>query len=198
MNRPWSKEEIEIVRDAWLGKGNFKSCLKLLDNRTYAAASTYAKRRLKLGPRPHSDRGVPAYAWDQIKVALAKGPATTSDLMKSTGLSESAICHQLKLSKPGKRGKTHVIEWRRRPTGGSPIAVYALGRGENAVKPQPYTNAQKIKATKARRRANKTCTRSKRVNPFASLLGLIEAPAGQPGRVYIHLTDSPEEHMEAA
>lgn len=193
MNRPWSDEEIEIVRAAWLGDGNFKSCLRLLDNRTYAAASTYAKRRLNLGPRPHSDRGVPAYAWDMVMAELKKSPGTSTELIQRTGLSEAAVFKQLRESKPGKRGKTHIVEWRRRSTGGSPLAVYAIGPGENAVKPVPYTTAEKIKATKARRRSNKTCIQLKSVNPFAAAAGLVIAPAGEVGRIYHHLWDEPEQ-----
>lgn len=202
MNRPWSPGEIEIVRAAWLGEGNFKSCLRLLDNRTYAAASTYAKRRLNLGPRPHSDRGVPAYAWDMVMAELKKSPSTSPELIEKTGLSEAAVCKQLRLSKPGKRGKTHIVDWRRRSTGGSPVAIYAIGPGENAPMPAPYTNAEKIKATRLRRGTRKTCMNSKRINPFASAAGLVEAPRGEPGRVYIHLTDSKDdefaEEMECA
>lgn len=193
MNRPWSDEEIEIVRTAWLGDGNFKSCLRFLDNRTYAAAQTYATKRLKLGPRVHTDRGVPAYAWERIAAELKKCPGTSVELVERTGLSMCAVYDELRLSKPGRHGKTHVIEWRRRPTGGVPTAVYALGRGENAVKPVPYTNAEKIKATRARKGTRKTRLRSKKVNPFAAALGLVEAPKGNPGRVYIHLTDSKDD-----
>jgi hypothetical protein len=36
-------------------------------------------------------------------------------------------------------------------------------------------------------------------NPFAAALGLVEAPKGNTGRVYIHLTDSKDdEYAEAA
>ena len=197
MNRPWSDEEVAIVREAWLGDGNFKSCLRFLDDRTYAAAQTYATKRLKLGPRTHTDRGVPAYAWERIAAELKGAPGTSAELVARTGLSPCAVYDQLRLSKPGKRGKTHVVDWRRRQTGGNPIAVYAIGPGENAAKPVPYSNAQKIKATKARKGARKTVSR-KKINPFAAALGLVEAPKGEPGRVYIHLTDSKYDELEEA
>jgi hypothetical protein len=40
--------------------------------------------------------------------------------------------------------------------------------------------------------------RSKKVNPFAAALGLVEAPKGNTGRVYIHLTDSKDDELEMA
>jgi hypothetical protein len=197
MNRPWSPEEIRIASEAWLGDGEFKSCLKFLDNRTYAAAATYMKKRLGLGPRKHSSRGVPAYAWETIKAELANGPATAPELVKKTGLSVSAVCDELRLSKPGRRGKTHIVDWNRRPTGGAPVAVYALGKGHNAPKPGPYTREEKLEVGKIRRRVNRTCLVSKAVNPFASAAGLVAAPTGQTGRVFHHLWDD-HDQPEAA
>ncbi|MBB5414076.1 hypothetical protein [Paraburkholderia atlantica] len=193
MNRPWSNEEIEIVRNAWLGEGNFKSCLRFLDNRTYAAAATYASKRLGLGPRVHNDRGVKPFAWDLVEAELIKSPGTSGELVKRTGLSESSVAEQIRESNAGPQGRIHIIDWRRRARGGTPHAIYAIGPGENVPMPKPIPYEEKVAANKRRRRANRTCAVSKAVNPFASAAGLVSAPTGQPGRVYHHLVDDDRE-----
>jgi hypothetical protein len=182
MTRDWSDEEIDIVRNAWLGEGNFKSCLRFLDNRSYASAATYANKRF--GPRVHSDRGVKPFAWDLIKAELTKSPATSGELVKRTKLSESSVSEQIRESNAGPQGRIHIIDWRRRARGGTPHAIYAIGPGENATKPNPIPYEEKVAANKRRRRANRTCVVSKAVNPFAALLGVSIVPKAPQGRIY--------------
>jgi hypothetical protein len=50
--------------------------------------------------------------------------------------------------------------------------------------------SHKDELRKARLRHRKSRVARGAFNPFAAALGLVAAPKGEPGRVYIHLTDS--------
>jgi hypothetical protein len=184
----WTPEEEEILRKAWLGEENFKRQLIQIPRHGYDAAVWHARVVMGLGPRAHSDRGALAYAWDLIKAELEKAPGTVAELVSRAELSQTVIDRKLRLADPGPDGRAHVIGWRKGSRGGPPAAIYAIGPGENVPRPSAQTLAEKGKLFKVRRRIRKTGAAMK--NPFAAALGLVEAPKGNTGRVYIHLTDS--------
>ncbi|MFL9904663.1 hypothetical protein PQR71_42160 [Paraburkholderia fungorum] len=190
--KTWTDEQNELLRKLWPTGESLKPHLGSFGNRRYTTIISHAHKILGLGPRPKSDRGLPGYAWDMIRAELTRLPGSAPDLIRRTGLTSAPVCKYLSEANPGHNGEIHIIAWRKRlTTGGAPVAVYAIGPGENAPKPAPYTTAEKWKMKRAR------CGASK--NPFAVVTGMVNAPALTPGRVYIHLTDSKDdEYAEAA
>lgn len=163
MKNFWTPEQEKLLREHWLGGGNLKQHLHLFGDRSYKAIVSHAKKNLGLGRRPRSARGVPAYAWDWIKAELADGgPGTAPELVKRTGLTTAPVCKELKKANPGPDGEVHIVEWRRRSTGGEPVAVYAIGPGQNAEKPANLTVAQKNQIARERKQS--------RANPFATAM----------------------------
>lgn len=154
MKQFWTEEQEAALRRYWVKPCNLKSYLHLFGDRSYKAVISKAKKRLKLGARPHSARGVPAYSLDCIKEELTRGgPGTCPDICKRTGLTNSSVCKRIASANPGPTGKVHISAWIRKRTGGEPTAVYAIGPGENAEKPIPLTSAEKRALDSARRRA---------------------------------------------
>lgn len=189
--RTWTDEQNELLRKLWPTGESLKPHLEFFGNRSYTTIISHAHKILGLGPRPKSDRGLPGYAWDMIRAELAKLPGSAPDLIRRTGLTTAPVCKYLREANPGPDGEIHIIAWRKRlATGGAPVAVYAIGPGENEPRPAPYTTSEKWKMKRARRSAGR--------NPFAAAAGMVCAPALTTGRVFIHLTDSPEEELEAA
>lgn len=172
---PWTEEQNALLKRIWPTGENIKRYMPQLGNRGYTTIVSHAKKTLKLGPRPKSARGKLAYAWPTIEAELKKLPGTAPELIKRTGLAMCAVCTHLRESNPGPQGKVHILAWRRRSTGGKPVAVYALGPGENALMPDPFTTAEKWKRELSRRVGS---------DPFAAAAGLVKAPTGETGRVF--------------
>jgi hypothetical protein len=184
--RTWSKEQNELLRKLWPTGESLKPHLEFFGNRSYTTVISHAHKVLLLGSRPKSDRGLPGYAWDIIRAELTKLPGSAPDLIRRTGLTTAPVCKYLRLANPGPDGEIHIIAWRKRlTTGGAPVAVYAVGPGENAPKPIPYTTSEKWKMKRARRSAGR--------NPFAAAAGLVSVPEVAGGRIYHHLCDDDRE-----
>lgn len=163
MTISWTPDQNALLRKHWSTGENLKTLLHLFGNRSYKAVVSHAKKQLKLGPRPKTARGVPGYAWDWIKAELERGGSGTApELVKRTGLTTAPVCKELKNANPGPDGEVHIVEWRRRSTGGEPVAVYAIGPGENAVKPANLTIAEKNQLARERKQH--------RANPFATAM----------------------------
>jgi len=157
--KSWTEEQEAALRKYWFEHCSLKSYLHLFGDRTYMAVVAHAKRSMKLGVRPNSVRGMPPYAWDCIKDELARGgPGTAPELVKRTGLTTAPVCKRLSEANAGPAGEIHIYAWLRRRTGGEPVAVYAIGPGENAVKPEPLTISEKNRLARSRKRV--------KANPF--------------------------------
>jgi hypothetical protein len=185
----WTPEQDELLKKLWPTGESLKPYLELFGNRSYTTIITHAHRNLQLGSRPKSARGVPGYAWDMIKEGLKKAPGTAPELIKRTGLTMAPVCKRLSDAPKGKHGEIHILMWRKRSTGGDPVAVYAYGPGPNAKKPEPFTAHEKWLLKVARREAKS--------NPFSTAAGLSVLPVGGGGRVYQHSMDVADEPMEA-
>lgn len=184
--KTWNDEQNQLLRKLWPTGESLKPHLEFFGNRSYRAVISHAHKILRLGRRPKSDRGLPGYAWNMIRAELEKLPGSAPDLMRRTGLTTGPVCKYLRLANPGLDGEIHIIAWRKKmATGGSPVAVYAIGPGENAPKPIPYTSSEKWKMKRVRRGVGK--------NPFAAAAGMISAPASAHGRVYHHMWDDDRE-----
>lgn len=122
-----------------------------------------------------------SWVWDAMRAAILKyGPMTASELEERTGSAHGAV---LRMIERFHGNGLYVSEWK--ATCRKPAALWALGNKPDADKRLVLTRQKTV--------------RSAKVNPFAAALGLVEAPKGEPGRVYIHLTDSKDdEYAEAA
>ncbi|BEH18876.1 hypothetical protein [Burkholderia pseudomallei] len=186
--RTWSEEQEALLRRIWPTGESLKPYLSQLGDRCYTTITSHA-HKLGLGPRAKTARGNPAYAWDAIDAVLKKGTASAPELIDRTGLSMYGVYHAIRAANPGPKGKLHIADWRKRSTGGEPTAVFARGPGKNAPKPAPFTAREKDQMVKARRRAKK--------NPFATAAGLVAAPVGVSGRVYVQSMDVGDEELAA-
>lgn len=127
---------------------------------------------------PLSIRG--SWVWSAMQAAILKhGPMTAGELEERTNSAHGAVLRQIERF----HGKgLYVANWR--ATTRKPAAVWALGNLPDADMRAVLTRQKKVKL------ANR--------NPFAAALGLVEAPKGNTGRVFIHLTDSKDDELEMA
>jgi hypothetical protein len=194
MNRTkFTPEQEALLTRIWPTGDSLKRHMAALGNPPYSTIVSHAHKVLNLGSRPKSARGRAAYAWPAIEAELKKDPGTAPELIKRTGLTMAPVCHHLREFNPGPNGRVHICDWRKRSRGGSPIAVYAIGPGENAAKPAPFTNAEKWQKKVSRKRPP--------ADPFAVAAGLVVAPviASIPkGRVYQLSMSFKDDEMEAA
>jgi hypothetical protein len=184
MKTTFTPEQSALVKRVWLAGGSIKPYLGEMGDKPYTTVVSHALKTLGLGPRPKSDRGQKEYAWSLIEAALRSSPGTVPEIAQRTRLVFGTINKRLNLANAGPTGKVHVVEWEKRSNGGRPVPTYAWGPGENAPMPAPLTTAEKNQRAKRRKKAAN--------NPFASAAGLIAAPKGEPGRVYLHLWDDHE------
>lgn len=182
----WTPEQEQLLRDIWPTGESIKRHIKALGDRPYSTIMSHGKKVLNLGSRPKTARGRIAYAWPAIKAELEKFPGTAPELIKRTGLTMAPVCGHLSGANPGPDGEIHIIGWRKRTTGGKPTAIYAIGPGENAPMPVPFTNAEKWQHRRVRRGIGR--------DPFALAKGAVCAPRGGHGRVIRNLVD---DDMEA-
>lgn len=176
MDSSWTPEQEQLLRDIWPTGESIKRHIKALGDRSYSTIMSHAKKVLKLGSRPKTARGRVAYAWPTIKAELEKHPGTAPELIKRTGLSMAPVCGHLRKANPGPDGAIHIIGWRKRSTGGKPVAIYAIGPGENVPMPEPFSPAEKWKHRCTRRGVGR--------DPFALAKGHVVAPTTGNGRVY--------------
>jgi hypothetical protein len=183
--KTWTDEQNELLRHLWPTGESLKPYLAQFGDRPYNTVISHAHKVLGLGSRPKSARGVPGYAWEMIKAELKKSAGTAPELIQRTGLTTAPVCALIKKANPGPKGEIHIIDWRKRvPTGGAPVAIYAIGPGKNAPKPEPYTTSEKWQRKVRRRKA--------KADPFAAAAGLVQPPSMPTGRVYHHLWDDHE------
>lgn len=191
MKTTFTPEQSALVERVWLAGGSIKPYLGELGDRPYTTVVSHALKTLKLGPRPKSDRGLQAYAWDSIKTALESSQGTTTQVSHRTRLYIRTVNKFLCAANAGPGGQVHVIDWEKRSNGGKPVPVYALGPGENAPIPAPLTVAEKNKRARSRRKGAR--------NPWLSVAGLVEAPQGATGRIYAQdMTGESLEHRRRA
>lgn len=189
----WSDAEDSILREIWNGKGSLKSHLHRLPGRTWRGA---LHRAYSIGLRGRSPQQfVSSFSWVEVEVMKALSqlvPMTARDIASVCQASYARITQILAQHI---ETKWHVVEWRHTSVSGTGnwSAVWVLGEGKNAPKPALKTKAECAKTYRVKQAIAKG-----RINPFAAALGLVEAPKGEPGRVYIHLTDEKWDELEAA
>lgn len=187
MKNDWTPEQEQLLRDIWPTGESIKRHIKALGDRSYTKIISHAKKILKLPPRPKTARGRLAYAWPIIKAELERGPGSAPDLIARTGLSLAAVCNRLREANAGPDGDIHIIGWRKKHHGGKPTAIYAIGPGENAPVPAPFTAAEKCLKQRTRKAGA--------ANPFLVAAGSVTVRSTVPGRFIKRLHD---DELEAA
>jgi hypothetical protein len=164
--KDWLTSEVKTLCDEWAA-GVATEELAEKYGRTVRAIEVMARdcraRRPKGFNRPT--------AWQRIEKSFEAAEMQTVDhMILTTGMWKSTILKAIQ----SHRHLLHVAKWvdsARSDEKGKLKAVWALGAGRDAPK---HKEAKAV---------------SKRVNPFATAAGLIQAPAAANGRVYHHLRD---------
>jgi hypothetical protein len=136
----WTKEEDQIIRDTWASDKLIKSCLPLIPNHTERAIMVRVQA-LKLGPRPHLNRGNRSTILAIVLREMAAGYIFSSrqiaDRFKCTIKHASDLLRDAYNEK-----KIHIQTWRRTRPGGCYIAVYGIGNHEDAISPGPKSKKE--------------------------------------------------------
>lgn len=151
-----------------------------LPRHSWSAIRCRATKELGLMRPPRKGEYRPTPTWDRMKALLQSEKLTVNELIDRLHVTQQRVAELINLH----RGEIYVFD-RVRPQqhGGQFTSIYAYGDKPDAPCP--------LSIRKARREKNR--------NPFAAALGLVSAPKGEPGRVFIHLTDSKDdEYAEAA
>lgn len=173
--KDWLTSEVKTLCDEWSAGVPTEDLAKKY-GRSFRAIEVMARdcraRRPKGFNRPT--------AWQRIERSFEGAQMQTIDhMILTTGMWKSTILKAIKAN----RSLLRVAKWvdsDRSDKQGKLKAVWVLGSGKDAPK---------HKESRAMKRD---------FNPFAAALGLVEAPKGEPGRVYIHLTDSKYDELEEA
>jgi hypothetical protein len=150
-----------------------------LPRHSWSAIRCRATKELGLMRPPRKGEYRPTPTWDRMKALLQAEKLTVNDLVDRLQVTQQRVAELINLH----RKEIYVFD-RKAPQrrGGQRTPIYAYGNEPDA--PYPLS-IRKVTVEKKR-------------NPFAAALGLVEAPKGGSGRVYIHLTDSPYDELEAA
>jgi hypothetical protein len=188
--RSWTPEEDAILREIWTTPRCIKVGMHRLERRSYEAAKIRAAR-LGLGKKTPAEKGTRSYVLSSVKAILAGGvQMSMKEIAARTGIDRKSIQGIISDNRGREfyiAGWEHVDAWHH-------VMKFALGVGPDAPKPAPKTQQEYWKGYRDRRRIAHG-----NFNPFAPAAGLVEAPKGESGRVYIHLTDSKDdEYAEAA
>lgn len=90
----------------------------------------------------------------RMKSALMARPHSMADLRAITGLSEFAVRRWLKTMRAV--DVVHVCRWGEDERGRAVTPIYTWGAGPDAVRRQPATAAERMAATRARRKGMKS------------------------------------------
>ncbi|MGF6837031.1 hypothetical protein QF001_000898 [Paraburkholderia youngii] len=139
-------------------------------------------------------RGHDSWVWDAIERELKANPGLTGrQLERKIGCCYRQVMDQLYLHTREFPKAVRVSAWVRScPTNKSPgpwVQCWALGSEADAPKPSPMSKEDRQRRSRVAHRKPST----RRINPFATVTGLVSAPTGQPGRVYHHLVDDDRE-----
>jgi hypothetical protein len=190
----WSDEEKTLLEQVRVSGKTVKACAHLFPGRSAVAVKQKISSMEAKKPRGHY-----SWVWDAIVRELKQSTDLTgAQLANKTGCCKRQVMDRLyqhnEETHPDGKG-VYIKSWVRanpdNPGPGPWIQCWALGNEPDAPKPALMTDDDRRK--RDRMRFRKT---AKRVNPFAAALGLVEAPKGNTGRVYIHLTDSKDDEYE--
>jgi hypothetical protein len=182
-HQPWTPEEEAVLAEIWAQPRILKAGMSRLPGRTYDAARVHAKA-MGLGEKPVAQKGSRSPFFNCIIGEIKKnGPLTSLELSRLLKVSRRTMqrvlqdCHGVEF---------HIGDWKNEASKHLSM-MWAIGPGPDAPKPPPKSAFDAHKDYRIRKRI-----KGGRINPFASAAGLVAAPQGQPGRVFIHLWDDKE------
>lgn len=86
-----------------------------------------------------SDKAKPWKLRNQIPEMLKSRPMSSNDISEITGLNRNAV--RIVLVAMHKAGEIHISGWNRSPRGPA-IALFSLGKGTDAEKPEALDNSE--------------------------------------------------------
>ncbi|WP_157637151.1 hypothetical protein [Cupriavidus sp. UYPR2.512] len=142
----WSCEELDILRRRWADPLPVRVWKTELPARTESAILSMANF-LGLPRRNVKANAMGSLTWNAIRKALANGSELScKQIATRTGLSRNYIGVELRAHYPM---DVHIAGY---TSGSNKALLWKLGRGQDAVKPQPFTKAEIAQRRRARRR----------------------------------------------
>lgn len=90
----------------------------------------------------------------RILAELANGPCQLCDLVEALGSTNQLVSAKLgELQGRGMTRRVRIKAWEMCPRVNRKVAVYALGTGRDAKRPEPMTDVQRTAAYRARKKA---------------------------------------------
>jgi hypothetical protein len=178
-HNPFTNHEVAFIRENWPTRMPMSEILENLSRHTENSITCYANKVLGLKrPTSRSAFGSPRKqpSWERLCALLETGPMTQAAIAAHCGFSRARASELLRAHP----GEAYVERWS--DEGGGFEAYWALGNKPHAPIPKGVHFGLRVS----------------RANPFAAALGLVEAPKGNTGRVFIHLTDSKDDEFAEA
>jgi hypothetical protein len=175
----WLTTEIALLRDRYATAPSCAELMALFPRHTPASVRRTA--RLEGLSRPLSGVVKLRPGLDRVLNLLEReGPMTSREIGARLGIQYRAVEN----IRQTYRAEFRIAGWEPPPNGGKWAPKLASANGLPDA-PKPF----------ARKKAK---IGRKMANPFAIAAGMAPVPTAPRGRVFIHLTDSPEEELEAA
>lgn len=175
----FTNREVSFIRANWPTRMPMDEILANLSRHTENSITSYANKVLGLKrPTSRCALGSPRKqpAWESLCALLEARPMTQAEISAHFGFSRTRASELLRAHP----GEAYIERWSNES--GSFEAYWALGSSPHAPIPKGVPFGWK----------------ASRPNPFAAALGLVEAPKGNTGRVFIHLTDSKDDEFAEA
>jgi hypothetical protein len=155
--------------------------LKMLPRHTRGSIKVHANKNLGL-KRPKGIRDDPRElpAWKRIATMIENEALTRDEIAGRLGITKQAVAEVL----AAHRKEWYIADWEPPVGRGKPTEKVSLGDRPDA----PY----------ARRSRDRKAAAARAINPFAPVIGLVQIPAGQPGRVFRQAMSITDDEMEAA
>lgn len=191
MGKPWSDDELQILQFIRCSAEPVKTQLHHFPSRTQYGVEHQMRKLLKAdGPKK---RVSVSWVWGAAHSLLSAKPGMTAhEISRRIGCSYRQAMQVLYDNHAGADRCIYISGWEKR--GVNQVPQWTIGKKPDALRLPLQTHEELLR--KARLRHHKGRIRRGAYNPFASIVGLVAVPIGQPGRVIKHLHD--DEYEEAA
>ncbi|QTO46350.1 SANT/Myb-like DNA-binding domain-containing protein [Burkholderia latens] len=185
----WTDEQDNLLRDAYSQGVRLKLIAQKMPSRSLPAIKARCQRLGLVGQFQGKSGSDFSWVRESLLSVLRQGQILTiAKLALHVGCSQSGIKHQLKVL----HGKQiHVGDWEH--TGQRYVPCFKYGVGDDVPRPGPRSNAENCQRYRTKNRI-----KEKKYDPFAALIGNVQIPSSETGRVFkqdmvIHLNDELEE-----
>lgn len=178
--KAWSEEDLRNLWEAWNSEKSYKENMHMFPERTWESVRKEA--RYRYGAKPVRFVRPESISVKLIRQVLEKsGPLTAKAIAERIDISRNAV---MELLKTYRGEKFRVVDFD--INGRHRAKLWAIGPGEEAVRPIPLTRAEvrRRQRRQARERALAAGTIVRGINPFAVALGQVVAPSMPSGRIY--------------